>query len=272
MKKSLQDKVVLLTGAGSGIGRCLANELAQQGAKLILMDMNEKGLQETVAIYSLQENLLGTIIDNLVQEEAPERVMQQARAFSSRIDILYSNAGMMTMGQAKDFLWEDVAQMQAVNLNAPLKLSLLAIPQMIEQGGGQIIYTCSTAALVTAPGTAAYGMSKAGLLAFSEALRAELYRHNISVTTVCPGFVHTPLVVNTQYKDDRCREKTMSMPSFIGSSPERVARISVAALLKRKGLVVINWDEKLKLWIKIFCSSLYDRLNYAIAKMLLDKK
>ncbi len=268
--KPLAGKTALLTGAGSGIGRCLANELAQQGAQLILTDIDQAALDETINLYQLQQQVLGTIISNFLVAGDIERTVEEARALSARIDILYNNAGMMVLGQVRNLHWEDVERLRTVNLDAPLKLTHLLLPQMIEHGGGHIAFTCSASAVATPPGAAAYGLTKAGVQAFSEALRAEVKRHNISVTTVCPGFVHTPLAEKSEYRDQRCREQTTSVPKFVGSSPEKVARLSVRAMLKRKGLVVIGLDEKFKRATKQWWPWLYERINLLMAKHLID--
>ncbi|MEM7134952.1 MAG: SDR family oxidoreductase [Myxococcota bacterium] len=266
----LQDKVVLLTGAGSGIGRHLAGEFARQGARLILTDVDESKLQETIRTQEIEASVLGTVAANFLEDGEPERVVEEALALSPRIDVLYNNAGMMVLGQIRNQEWSDFERQQRVNLTAPVRMTHLLLPTMIAQGGGYIGFTCSASALATPPGAGSYGITKAGIAAFSEALRAEVRRHDISVTTVCPGFVHTPLAQSATYRDAKTANQTKNVPRFVGSSPERVARISVRALVKKKGVVVINFDEKLKVFIKYTSEWLYTKLNVLLARLLLD--
>ncbi|NRB42613.1 MAG: SDR family oxidoreductase [Pseudomonadales bacterium] len=266
----LQNKVVLLTGAGSGIGRCLANELAAHGAQLILTDMNQEALDETIRLYGIESQILGTVISNFLDDNGVEKLVEEALLLSPTIDVLYNNAGMMAMGQVRNMQWSDYERMQKVNQNAPIKLTYLLLPQLIDNGGGYIAFTCSASALTTPPGAAFYGMTKAAVNAFAEGLRAEVHNKNISVTSICPGFVHTPLAQNIDYRDKKSEEQTKAVPAFIGSSPERVARLSVNAMLGKKAIVVIGWDEKVKRFIKNSCSYLYGKINLIMAKFLLD--
>ncbi len=270
----LANKIALLTGAGSGIGRCLAAELAKQGARLILTDINRSGLEETIRLYDLEQSVLGCVVSNFLDINDVERTaieaLQFAKQASSKIDILYNNAGIMAMGPVKNLHWEDFERMQCVNLNAPMKLTHLLLPHMIENGGGYIAFTCSASAVTTPPGAAGYGMTKAGIAAFAEALRAEVYRENISVTTICPGFVHTQMTKNIDFRDKKCEEQATNVPKYVGTSPERVAQLSVSAMIKRKGLVVIGFDERIKRFLKQLCMPLYEKLNLLMAKHLLD--
>lgn len=266
----LEGKTALVTGAGSGIGRHLVGELARHGAMLILTDLDQERLDETIATQGVASRVLGTIVADFLDEGEPERVVARALQISTRIDVLYNNAGMMVLGQIRNQQWMDFERQHRVNLLAPVKMTHLLLPTMISQGGGYVAFTCSASALVTPPGAGSYGITKAGIAAFSEALRAEVHRHGISVTTVCPGFVHTPLAQTSTYRDAKAEDQTKNVPRFVGSSPERVARISVRALIAKKPVVVINFDEKLKLLVKNTSQWLYTKLNILLARLLLD--
>lgn len=269
--RSLEGKVALLTGAGSGIGRCLAGELARKGARLILTDLSEEALQETTDLYGIQDRVLGTIVNDFMKEGEVERTAEEALRISPRIDILYNNAGIMVLGQVKNLLWTDIKRLQTVNQEAPIRLTHLVLPKMIERGGSHIVFTCSASAVATPPGAAAYGMAKAGVAAFAEAMRAEVHRYGISVTTICPGFVHTPLARSADYRDRKCEERTTNVPLWVGSTPEKVARVAVRAMIRRRALVVIGVDEHVKQFVKKTNPWLYGKINLLMARVLLDR-
>jgi short-subunit dehydrogenase len=268
--KNLQNKVVLLTGAGSGIGRCMANEFAKQGAKLILTDLDKAALQETVSFYQIEKSILGLIEVNFLEDNAIEKIVKETFALTPKLDVLYNNAGFMIMGQFANLNWHDLETLRTINLDAPIKLTEAFLPHMIENGGGYIGYTCSSSATATPPGASVYGMTKAGLAAFAEALNAELYQHNISVTRICPGFVRTTLLEKAEYRDEKAKEQSNNIPSFFGSSPEKIARLSVKALIKKRAFVIIGKDERLKYFMKNHMHFLYVRMNRLMAKMLID--
>lgn len=270
MAKTLKDKVVLLTGAGSGIGRCMANEFAQEGAKLILTDLNKIMLEETIEHYQIQDSVLGCIEVNFTDAHAVATIVKQAFSLSNRIDVLYNNAGYMILGQFKNLSQQDVDTLTKINLDTPIQLTRAFLPHMIENGNGYIGFTCSSSATATPPGASIYGMTKAGLAAFAEALNAELYVYNISVTRVCPGFVKTPLVKKASYRDKLIEERTNSIPQFFGSTPEKVARMSIRALKHKRAFLIIGGDEHLKYFLKNHMHFLYVRLNRLMAKLLLD--
>lgn len=272
MSKPLNNKVVLLTGAGSGIGRCMSNEFAQAGGKLILCDLNKTLLEETVSLYGIQDSILGLIEVNFLEDNAVEKIITQAFAFSKTIDVLYNNAGYMIMGQFLNLTTQDIKTLKTINLEAPIELTRAIVPHMIKNGGGYIGFTCSSSATATPPGAAIYGMTKAGLAAFAEALNAELYRHNISVTRICPGYVKTGLLKKAVYRDKKSEEQSNSIPDFFGSTPEKVARISVQSLIKKRAFIIIGIDEKIKYFLKNHSHFLYVRMNRFMAKLLLDEK
>lgn len=265
------NKIVLLTGSGSGIGRCLAGELASRGAKLILTDISQESIDETINIYSIQDKVITSFTSNLLDNNAPDDIFTKATE-TANIDILINNAGMMAMGQVKNMQWRDFERMQTVNQNAAIKLSWLFLKPMIERKNGAIAFTCSASAICSPPGAAFYSMTKAAVNAYSESLRAEVSQHNISVTSVCPGFVHTPLAKNIDYRDSKSKETTQSVPKIVGSSPERIARLFVNAIEQKKGTVLIGWDEKVKYFIKCLMRPAFELLNRLMGKLLLDKE
>lgn len=266
----IKNSVVLLTGAGSGIGQALTGELAKQGAKLIITDINEQALQQTIKKFDCQASVLGYFVSDLLEQQAPNNILENALALSPRIDIVINNAGMMAMGQVSNMHWQDYQRMQQVNQTAAIKLSYLILPHFLKQGHGAIAFTCSASALCSPPGAAFYSMTKAAVCAFAESLRAELHNKNISVSAICPGFVRTPLAQNIHYRDEKAKQQTQNVPFFIGSSPERIARLTIKAIINKKGTVLIGWDEKIKHFFKKTCPPVYEKINQFMAKQLLD--
>jgi dehydrogenase/reductase SDR family protein 7B len=264
-RTNLRDKIVLLTGAAGGIGRACARELAERGARLLLADADAAGLAQTRTLLRERGVEAVCITADLRRLDAVDRLADEALAHAGRIDVLYNNAGVMVASPVLDMEWSDYEELAAVNLWAPLRLTHRLLPGMLERGSGHIAVTASLNGLVTAPGTAGYGLTKAGLIAWHEALRAELRGRGIGVTVVCPGFVRTGLFEHGRTRDLRFLERTRSAPAFVGLQPEKVARLSVRAIERGRPVVHLGM-ERGTLWLKHFSVRAYDAYNALLAR------
>jgi short-subunit dehydrogenase len=270
-RTDLRDKVVLLTGAAAGIGRAAACELAARGAQLLLADVDEAGLAETRALLEERGNEAACFSADLGRLDEVDRLASEALEHAGRIDVLYNNAGVMVASQALDMEWSDYEYLASVNLWAPLRLTHRLLPAMLERGSGHIAVTASLNGLVTAPGTAGYGLTKAGLIAWHEALRAELRGRGIGVTVICPGFVRTDLFERGRVRDQRLFERTRDAPAFVGLRPEKVARLSVRAIEHGRPVVHLG-SERGTLWLKHLSIRAYDAYNGLLARHTLSRR
>ena len=195
-KTSFAGKAVVITGAGSGIGRAAALQSAAKGARLLLTDVNRPGLDETVTLIA---NTKGTVVHHeafdISNEDAVTTFAQRARNAVGDIDIVMNVAGISTWGRIQDLdakHWRDCVE---IDLMGPIHVMSAFVPAMIEAGnGGHIVNVSSAAGLFGLPLHAPYSAAKFGLRGVSEVLRFDLAQHGIGVTLVCPGAVNTPLV------------------------------------------------------------------------------
>ncbi len=160
-RKDLKGKSILLTGAASGIGRCLATEFASRGTRLFLTDIDESGLTETAQLCKGDAVSVCTRIANLSKSDEVVDLARWAEEESGGLDVLYSNAGVMVGSQVADMEWSDYEWLIAINLQAPVRLTHELLPAMLARGEGHIAATASMTGIVTPPGTAAYGITKA---------------------------------------------------------------------------------------------------------------
>jgi ribitol 2-dehydrogenase len=187
MAQTLTGKVALITGASSGIGRALANSLAAEGVKLVLVGRSAERLQAVAKKLSAVESLVLPV--DLAKPADVERVASEALARFGRIDILLANAGLYNPGKVAEGnadTWDD---MLAVNVNSVFRLCRAVLPQMIKNRAGDIIVTSSIAGHQVIAGEAVYAASKHAVQAFVHDLRRQVAPHNVRVGAVAPGTV-----------------------------------------------------------------------------------
>ena len=193
-----QNKVVMITGASSGIGRALAGALAKRGARLGLVARRKKVLDEVVSeIETLGAKALA--LPASVQDAgAVQAEAERLRAEFGPIDMLIANAGIGGSGDPAELKASDYAEVIEVNAIGSANCVAAVLPDMIARGSGHLVAISSLAAYRGLPKSAAYCASKAAVSAFFESLRLDLRRRKIDVTIIHPGFIKTPLTEGRQ--------------------------------------------------------------------------
>jgi NAD(P)-dependent dehydrogenase (short-subunit alcohol dehydrogenase family) len=187
-----QGKVVLITGAGVGIGRAAAVRFGKEGAKVAINSLTPTNGQETLRL--LQEARgQGIYIQGDVSITADaRRIVDEAVKAFGRIDILVNNAGIVLPGRVDNISEEDWDRTIAVNLKGVYLVSKYTIPEMRKIGGGVIVLNASVVAIKGVKDRGAYTASKGGVLALTKAMAADYLSENIRVNCVCPGTTYTP--------------------------------------------------------------------------------
>lgn len=200
----LKNKVCIITGAGSGIGRGTALLFAEEGATLVLVDRNLEGLVETQNMLAKGANAMAVRADVSKADDITRVVNDAARAHG-RIDVVFNNAGIMPHGDLLRFAeatWDDVMD---VNVKAMFLMCKAVIPYMLTQRAGSIINTSSVMATLTEPGYEAYSSSKAAVIGLSKAIAVSYAEQGIRCNAVCPGWVDTAM--NMQLVEEMGMEK-----------------------------------------------------------------
>jgi 3-oxoacyl-[acyl-carrier protein] reductase len=196
----LIDKVALVTGAGAGIGRATALRFAKEGAALIVCDMDEASVSDTVRLIGERDGSAIAVVGDVSERPDAQRMVEAAVSNFGRLDILVNNAGItrdaLTVrvkdGQVKLMSDEQWDRVMAVNLKGTWLMSQLAALPMTKQKSGRIVNTASVAAEGNI-GQANYSASKAGVIGLTRTLALELARFNIAVNCVAPGGVKTTM-------------------------------------------------------------------------------
>lgn len=238
------DKTVLLTGASSGIGAALARQLATQGAKLLLVARRADRLDALAGELRNHGATVTNIVADLTQPDACERVMSEAQQAAGTIDILINNAGVGEYGRFVDQAPASLEQMMTLNMNAVVRLTRLALPDMVSRRSGHIVNVASVAGHLPTPYMTVYGASKAFVLSFSLGLWAEVRAKGVGVTCICPG------PVRTEFFDRGGYERRRSDFSRGALDPNRLAAAACAKLRGRPAVYVPGTMNRMILFLK----------------------
>lgn len=191
---SLKGKVAIVTGGGSGIGRAVALRLARDEASIAIWDLNAAGAEETAALIRAEGGTALAVTVNAADKEAIAEAAGKTRAAYGPVSILVNNAGItgtVPFAQLEDDVFD---RMIAINLRGPFLCMKEIVPDMLKAGWGRIINITSSSIQTGAPGMVHYVGAKSGLLGMSKALAVEYADKGITVNTVPPGFIDTPML------------------------------------------------------------------------------
>jgi len=240
---------VLITGGSRGLGLLLARELGREGARLTLAARNEAELQRARDDLSSRGIEATTIACDVGNREDATQLIREVVARAGSLDVLINNAGVIKVGPLDHMQRGDFEEAMAVHFWGPLHTMLAAIPEMRRRGGGRIVNISSIGGKIGVPHLAPYCASKFALTGLSDAVRGELARDGIRVTTVCPGLMRTGSPFNAWFKG-RHRDE-FAWFAISGSVPvasmdgARAAAQIIDACRQGAPEIVIGWPAKL---------------------------
>jgi len=211
-----KDKVVLLTGAGAGIGRAAALKYAKEGAKIIISDVSIKTREETLTLL----NELGAeaiyLQGDVSNVEDVKRIIETAVSHFGRLDILVNCAGVVLPGSLETTTESDWDKTMDINVKGTFLMSKYAVEQMLKSGGGVVISISSSVALKGVADRIAYTASKGAIWSMTRAMASEYMRRNIRFNTICPGTTYTP---SLQQRINKFADPEKALEDFISRQP-----------------------------------------------------
>jgi dehydrogenase/reductase SDR family protein 7B len=257
---NLQNKVIWLTGASSGIGEALAYALAKEGAKLILSARREDELQRVANNTKLRvADYLVLPLDLNAPETFDAKKSEAIKKFG-RIDILVNNGGVSQRSLAKDTSIEVDRKIMEVNYFGTIALTKALLPDFIKQKDGLFVVVSSAVGKFGSPWRSGYSASKHALHGFFDSLRAELYNDGIKVLLVCPGFIQTNVSINA-LTGTGSKLGSMDVATANGLTADECARQIISAIKSGKEeIVVAKFKERFAVFAKRFFPGIFSAM------------
>jgi len=238
---TFKNKTVLVTGASTGIGEAMANDLAARGAELILTARSQDQLEALANQINENGGKAHVFPGDLALAGSAETLHQQITTSNLHVDILINNAGYGRWGQFGEFDRDDYAAMIQLNITSLTDLCHLFIPAMVIRGEGGVINIGSSASFLPVPYASVYSSTKAYVLMFSEALRYEYAESNIRVMASCPGATDSNFRhVASEKSSEKLKKRIGQLKGAgqVGDTCERVSQETLEAFIQNKHYIV----------------------------------
>ena len=249
----LRDRVAVVTGAASGIGRAIAISLAQRGCNLALADRDEAGLAETAALVPSGVRVSRHPLD-VADAAAVAALPASIEADHHRVDLLVNNAGVAVGGTFEQVSAEDFDWLFSINFHAVVRLTRAFLPVLKASDDARLVNVSSLFGLIAPPGQAAYVASKFAVRGFSECLRHELAATSVGVTVVHPGGVATSIArsarVPAGLDADEAQQQKTSFEAFLKMPPAEAGETIVTGVERRRPRIIVGKDAKVAAMIE----------------------
>ncbi len=243
-----KDKVAVVTGGASGIGRALCEELARRKAIVVVADVDEEGARETAAAITRRGGRAeASGVDVSCSDEMQDLVARKVSQHG-RLDFMFNNAGIAVVGEVRDLELEHWRKIIDVNLWGVINGTRAAYAVMVKQGFGHIVNTASITALISLPTLACYNATKMAVVGLSTSLRAEAADLGVKVSVVCPGGVQTAIFRRATYVNVR-REYLLARMPFQNIAPAKAARVILKGVERNKAIIVFPYQARLLWWL-----------------------
>jgi len=188
----LKNRVAIVTGGGNGIGSSICKAFSEQGANVVVADIDIAGAKTVASSLRNSDQAASAVEVDVADADSTRRLAEATLSEHGRIDILVNNAGARIIKGLMQHTLDDWEQMLAINLTGPFLCAQAVIPHMVEQGSGNIINLASIASFMGRPNRCAYVAAKTGLLGLTRAMAADLAGKNIRVNAIAPGMIASP--------------------------------------------------------------------------------
>lgn len=248
----LDQKVIWITGASSGIGEALALELAKFPVKLVLSARRKDELERVALLTGLSSKDLFVLPMDMLDISSMSQKVEDVIQRFGYIDIVIQNAGVSQRSMVKDTVFQVYRDLMEINFFSIVALTQAVLPHFTQRQRGHFVAISSVAGKIGTPLRGGYGATKHAVIAFFDSLRAEVFPDNIDVTVICPGYIKTQISFNA-LSGDGSKHNQMDANQANGMLPDECARRIARAIIAKKSEVYIGgWYEVMGVYLKRF--------------------
>lgn len=249
MAESFEDKVAIVTGGASGIGKALCEELGRRAAKVVAADINREGAEQVVAAISATGGKAEAARLDVTRSEEVQKLVDRTASRHGRLDYMFNNAGIATLGEVRDMTPEQWDRIIQINLMGVIYGTTAAYSRMVKQGFGHIVNTASQAGLYPVSGTTSYALTKHGVVGLSTSLRTEAAGLGVNVSVICPGPVVSRIVEDATRAGKYERDVFSEVPQFMLMDTAKAAKVILRGVARNRAIIVFPFLARYLWWL-----------------------
>ena len=243
------DKVVIVTGGSSGIGRALCEELGRRGAVVTVADINMEGARQVASAIAKSGGRSSAAHLDVVRAEDVQELVEETASTHGRLDYMFNNAGVGMAGEVRDMDLEHWRRILDVNLWGVIYGTTTAYQVMIKQGFGNIVNTASVAGLIPIPMETAYAATKHAVVGLSTSLRAEAAELGVKVSVVCPGFIRTGIYEAATCFGAKRQDVISNLSSIKMMDATDCARVILRGVARNRAIITVTAFARFVWWL-----------------------
>ncbi|MET0593210.1 MAG: SDR family oxidoreductase [Polyangiaceae bacterium] len=271
-KRRFAGKRVVITGAGSGLGRALSLRFAREGFRVAIADINIPRAEETLALVVAAGGSGFVQRCDVTLVEDFDALAQRVKTEWGGVDIVVNNAGIASAGTVHETSLDDWEAVLNINLLGVVRGCRAFVPMLLAQRSGHVVNIASFAALASAPGMASYNVAKAGVFSLSESLRAEVFDDGVDVSVACPAFFRTNLLESFRGADNTAKFTVARIMERAKITAENVADDIYDAVMNGRFLVISHPDSRWQYRVKRAAPEIFYREIRRMMKKMVGRK
>lgn len=258
-----KDKIAIVTGGASGMGRAVCEQMGRHGATMVVADINHDGAKEVAESIVAAGGQARAVHLDVTQQGAVHALVNETAREHGRLDLIFNNAGIGILGDERDKTQAHWDKIIDINLHGVLHGTTAAYPLMIEQGFGQIVNMASMAGYIPSPMDAAYGTTKHAVVGLSLSLRDEAASLGVKVSAVCPGFIKTPIIFNTPILNVNVTREEIekSLPDWLFMDVNKAGTAILKGIVRNRAMIVFPFHARVAWWLMRLRPAVFDRIG-----------